>query len=105
MPSLNPSGSICSANTKRSARNWKAITERMTTMPTIDQYETRIARDEAQIRFYRQMARDAVKPEHRASYAASAEALEQLTDRHKAKLAALRGDNAGQMPLFGEAAA
>ena len=69
-------------------------------MPTIDQYETRIARDEAQIRFYRAMARDAAKPEHRASYAASAEALEQLTDRHKARLAELRGDSVGQLTIF-----
>ncbi len=73
-------------------------------MTTIDQYETRIARDEAQIRFYRGMAATAIKPENRASYAASADALEALTARHKAKLAELRGDGVGQMPLFGEAA-
>ena len=74
-------------------------------MATIDQYEDRIARDEAQIRFYRGMAATAIKPENRASYAASADSLEALTARHRAALAALRGDGVGQMPLFGEAAA
>lgn len=70
----------------------------------IEMYETRIARDEAQIRFYRGMAATAIKPEHRASYAASADPLEALTARHRAALAELRGDTVGQMPLFGEAA-
>mgnify|MGYP003443780606 CR=1 FL=1 len=74
-------------------------------MATIEQYEDRIARDEAQIRFYRGMAATAIKPENRASYAASADSLEALTARHRAALAALRGDGVGQMPLFGEAAA
>lgn len=73
-------------------------------MPTIDQYETRIARDEAQIRFYEDMAKSAAKEADRQSYAASAQSLRDLTDRHKAKLAALRGDSVGQMALFGEAA-
>ncbi len=71
----------------------------------IERYETRIARDAAQITFYRDMAKSAAKPEHRASYLASAEALERLTNRHKAKLAALRGEPVGQLGLFGEAAA
>ena len=73
-------------------------------MPTIEQYETRIARDEAQITFYERMAKSAAKPEHRESYAASAQSLRRLTDRHKARLAELRGDSVGQLTLFGEAA-
>ena len=73
-------------------------------MPTIDQYETRIRRDEEQIRFLDGMAKSAAKEADRQSYAASAQSLRDLTDRHKAKLAALRGDIVGQMPLFGEAA-
>ncbi len=74
-------------------------------MATADDYETRIARDEAQIRFYRDMAASAAKPEHRASYTASADHLEALTQRHREKLAALRGEAAGQLTMFGEAAA
>lgn len=69
-------------------------------MTTIEQYETRIARDEAQIRFYRGMAATAIKPENRASYAASADNLEALTARHRVKLAELRGDTVGQLTIF-----
>ena len=66
----------------------------------IEMYEDRIARDEAQIRFYRGMAATAIKPENRASYAASADNLEALTARHRVKLAELRGDTVGQLTIF-----
>ena len=42
----------------------------------------------------------AIKPENRASYAASADNLEALTARHRVKLAELRGDTVGQLTIF-----
>ena len=69
-------------------------------MTTIEQYETRIAKDEKQITRYLADAERAVKDENRELYKKSAQSLEALTARHKAKLAELRGDGVGQLTIF-----
>jgi len=66
----------------------------------IGKYELRIERDTAQIAWYRELAQSASKPEIRASYDASADALEALTARHKQRLAELRGEDVGQLGMF-----
>jgi len=74
--------------------------EPMPVATQIGKYELRIERDTAQIAWYRELAQSASKPEIRTSYAASADALEALTTRHKQRLAELRGADVGQLGMF-----